>query len=76
MKCQSVPPAFYTHPPRNNSCSVIMCTIKNGKRPEDQIKDLTTLKKKKEEEEESKHTTLDQVAIIQKLLLKKIVVSS
>lgn len=47
-----------------------MCTIKNGKWPEDQKTDLTTLKKK-EEEEDSKHTTSDQVAIIQKLFLKK-----
>lgn len=70
LTCQSVPPAFYTHPPRNNSCSVIMCTIKNGEGPEDQITHLTTLKKKEEEEEDSKHTTSDQVAIIQKLLLK------
>lgn len=28
---QSAPPAFYTHPPRNNPCSIIMCTIKTGK---------------------------------------------
>lgn len=76
LTCQSVPPAFYTHPPRNNSCSVIMCTIKNGEGPEDQITHLTTLKKKKEEKEDSKHTTSDQVAIIQKLLLKKPVVSN